>query len=552
MNTKLYLILLGLVLITSGCMNQSPEESTETTTTFNSDQEFIDYMNSESQASKTSYTESTESSTASQDAVSEQGSETEILARENSVKSSEWIQTTKNSILISHRDPRHFQSVKTPELELEHNISEVGGPTLVSENKTIIEEQDRIVGYDKEMNKEWSRSLNSSVQEMKLVKDRVVLLTRENDMNCPIRPMHDVEIACTSVLRPNYGGQTDYTYTLATLDAETGDEIDSTGFVASSMTQVEVTEETTFVSYSDRRPESEIMTDFLLNEASISGDMRERVQELQGYDLTDRSMQIELEAAMREYESENMKELEEEFSSYDEENMSDYEESALLKINNSDLSVTEDTFDGRITQIVSREELILKREFRGIDYQNRETEILRDGEILDTEGLEIGYQDVEKLGDKVLVNGENQLMVIDHEGNTDSIEVEAVNVETTQDKVLVSGAGENGSLTLYNSELEELDSIDLESRPAYYFEIVEADNRSYALINHHEGNRLMKVTDKLEMFDTEASGQLVYLEGLYTVADKVQRLSDEGEIEEEIEIQVPRMVRPLPEPLAED
>lgn len=543
MNNRISLILLGLDLITSGCMSQdqSPE-----TSTFSSEQGFIDYMQGSDQASQQSSTGAEGSSTSSDLAI-ERGQ----AAEENSVEDSKWIQTGENRIYVSHRYPRQFQSINVPELGLEHNISDAGGPTVVSNNTIIVEESyidetNRIVGYSQEMGEEWSLDLNSSVQEMKLVDDKVLILTRENEVRCPIRPMYNVEISCTSVLRPPYMGQSDYVYSLTTLDSETGEKINSTGFVASSFAEVEVSEEETFVSYSDRTHESEILTDFLLNEASVSQDLRDRVSELQEYDISDRSMQIELERAMREYESENLNEIEEEFKAYDRENLRDYEDSTLLKIDNSDLTVTEESFDGRITQILPGEETVLKREFRGINYENREAEILINGSAVELEGLEIGYSEIQRAGDKIVVNGQNKVMVIDGDGKTESIEVEAWNVQTFQDKILISEEGENGGLKLYDSELDELDSLETDYS-IYGFDLVEGNGTGYALLNNYDRPRLLKVTDELETFPTAASGQLVYLDGLYTVGDKVQRLSTEGKVEEELEINS-RQVRPLPGP----
>ena len=542
MNKRISLILLGLVLITSGCMSQ---DQSQETSTFSSEQEFIDYMDG-AEETRQNYAEQAETSTSSSEAV-----ERDQASSQTTVDDFNWIKAGENNIYVSHRYPRLFQSINVPELGLEHNISDAGGPTVVSNDTVIVEESyidetNRIVGYNQDMREEWSLDLNSSVQEMKLVGDNVVLLTRENDIRCPVRPMYGVEIACTSVLRPPYMGQSDYVYSLTVLDAETGEELNSTGFVASSYAEVEVDDETTYISYSDRTHESEILADFLLNEASVSQDLRDRIRELQEYDISDRSMQIELERAMREHESENMGEIEEEFKAYDRENMRDYEDSTVLRIDNSDLTVTEETFDGRITQILPGEDTVLKREFRGINYENRESEILINGSVVELEGLELGYSEIQRAGEKIVLNGEDRVMVIDREGETESIEIKAWNVQTFRDKILVSEEGENGSLKLYNSELEEMDSLETDYS-IYGFDLVEGNGTGYALLNNYDRPRLLKVTDELEAFPTAASGQLVYLDGLYAVGDKVQRLSTEGEVEEEISIRS-RQVRPLPEP----
>ena len=423
---------------------------------------------------------------------------------------------------------------------------------VTSGNLTVVEEQERIVAYDSEMNEEWEIGLESYVEEMTRSGDQLILLTRETDSRCPIRPFDGAEIACTSILRPGYMGQNDYTYTVSRIDIETGEEEESKSFVASSNAQVEVTSGKTYISYSDRKPEHEIMTDFLLNEASISSGTRERVEELQGYDLTDRSMQIEIEAAIREHENEDMEELEEEFSEYDEENMRSYEDSILMTLNNSDLSHEEKSFDGRISRIETGEETLLTVEYNGVDYENRAREIrLLGGDSTEIEG------DAQLFNGGILVRGDEEIRLLDTEMNeVNSVEIEALNVETSGDRVLASvrpedreEKGRENRVVLFDSELERLDSETIDSWSLYSFDLVEGEESSYSLVHGYNSTYLMEIGEEIDLHKTEASGQLVYQEGLYTVGDKVQKLSETGEVEEELDLKIPRNYVPLPEPM---
>jgi hypothetical protein len=520
---------------------------------FQSEQDFIDYMSrdrdreayssgSQEMAAKTGSDASGASGAPSSDAPQRAGSTQEA----------DWIQTRENRILISHGWPRHFNSVEIPGLELEHNVSGAGGPMVTSGNLTVVEEQERIVAYDGEMNEEWELGLESYVEEMTRSGDQLILLTRETDSQCPIRPFDGAEIACTSILRPGYMGQNDYTYTVSRIDIETGEEQESKSFVASSTAQVEVTSEKTYISYSDRKPEHEIMTDFLLNEASISSETRERVEELQGYDLTDRSMQIEIEAAIREHENEDMEELEEEFSEYDEENMRSYEDSILMTLNNSDLSHEEQSFDGRISGIETEEEALLTVEYNGVDYENRAREIrLLEGESTEIEG------DAQLFNDSILVREDEEIRLLDTEMNeVNSVEIQALNIETSGDRILASVRPEDREETerenrvvLFDSELERLDSETIDSWSLYSFNLVKGEESSYSLVHGYNSTYLMEVGQEINLYETEASGQLVYQGGLYTVGEKVQKLSENGEVEEELDLKIPRNYVPLPEPM---
>jgi len=356
-------LLFAAVILTSGCISETQPEEQEGASTFESEQEFIEYM----EQSSTTGAASDYSGEVVEDSTEELAVERDMAEdqAEEAVQTAEWVQTGDDRIFVSHRYPRHFQSVEVPDLGLEHNISDVGGPSIVSNSSLIIEEEDRIVSYNNGMDEDWELELDSRVQEMKLSGNQLILLTRETNMECPVRPMYDVEVSCSSIVRPGYTGQTDFTYTLTSLDVETGDEIESTSFVASSRTEVEVTPEETFISYTDRKPEHEIMTDFLLNEASVSSETVDRVEELQSYDLTSRSMEIELEAAISE--NEDMEALEEEFNSYDQANLREYEESTLLTVDNEDLSFEERQFDGAITGIDSGLETMLEVEYNGVE-----------------------------------------------------------------------------------------------------------------------------------------------------------------------------------------
>lgn len=549
-------LIAAMLGITALYQMDGTENSGSELSKFQSEEEFISYMNSDG----SNYQDTQSSDLSAGDSAMEETTETtrerDTTGSQQQTQSAEWVQTTQDRILISHGYPRYFNSVKIPGLELEHNISEAGGPMVTSSNLTVIEEQERIVAYDSEMNVDWEKGLDSYVQEMTRLDGEIILLTRESENECPIRPYEGLDIACKSVLRPIYGGQNDYTYTVSKIDTNSGERTESMSFVASSGAQIEVTPEKTFISYSDRKPEHEIMTDFILNEASVSSQTRERVRELQGYDLSDRSMQIEIEAAIREHEKDNRKALEKEFSQYDQENLREYEESTLMTVNNSDLSYESQRFDGRISSIESGNQTLLTVEFNGVDWKNRVTEI----RTLKRSSREIEGR-AELFNGDILVQNDEEIRLLDQNmEELNSVEINAQNVETSGDKILASVRPEMDELTisrqeselvLFDSGLKRLDSESLDAW-LYSFEMVEGQNSSYSLVRGTNSSYLIELSDEINSYETEASGQLIYQEGLYTAGEKVQKVSEEGGIEDELDLQTPRGYVTFPESKVEN
>ncbi len=537
-------LIAATVGITALYQMDGDENSGSELSSFQSEEEFISYMNSD----ESNYQDSRSSELSDGDSAMEETAETtregDATGSQQQTQSAEWVQTTEDRILISHGYPRYFDSVKIPGLELEHNISEAGGPMVTSGNLTVIEEQERIAAYDSEMNVEWEKGLNSTVVEMTRLDGEIILLTRDSENECPISPYEGLDIACTSVLRPIYGGQNDYTYTVSKIDTNSGERTESMSFVGSSGAEIEVTPEKTFISYSDRKPEHEIMTDFILNEASVSSETRERVRELQSYDLTDRSMQIEIEAAIREYEKDNRKALEKEFSQYDQENLKEYEESTLMTVDNSDLSYESQKFDGRISGIESGNQTLVTVEFNGVDWENRFTEIRTlGGSSTEIEGRAELFN-----GDILVQNGEEIRLLDPNMEELNSVDINAQNVETSGDKILASVRPEmdertvsrqESELLLFDSGLERVDSESLDAWP-YSFEMVEGPNSSYSLVRGTNSSYLIELNQEINSYETEASGRLLYQEGLYTAGEKIQKVSEQGGIEQELDLEIPR------------
>lgn len=463
-----------------------------------------------------------------------------------------------NSIYISHRWPQHFQSVNVPELELDHNESEFGGQKIQTDETLVIQEEDRIAAYNKEnLEEEWSKETENRVEEYRKLGDRLILLTRETDGECPARPVYGVEISCSNILRPVYGGQVDYSYQLTSLDIENGDEIDSIGFAASSRAEIKVTPETTYISYTDETPEADIMEEFLLQEAGT--EIADRVEEIQGYDLSQRSREIEMERAINENLDEDEREdLGERFEAYDRENMREHTESTLLQIDNIEMNVTDtSTFVGSINDIQEKQgEVLLTSEIRGVDYSNRETDLI----FLNGETKTFEDRARPELGlEKVYLEQEDKLKAFNHHdfGDETSFEQDFRTFELFGDKVFAVGQREDSSQMLYllDSDLEMLDETQIEDSRIYSVNSDYEDSEQ-VLFNVYGVNQSRVVQLDLEYSEinvdtTEASGEFMKInEDFYTVSSgEVNRINENFNIEETLELELRRTARPMPEPV---
>jgi hypothetical protein len=195
---------------------------------------------------------------------------------------------------------------------------------------------------------------------------------------------------------------------------------------------------------------------------------------------------------------------------------------------------------------------LLTVEYNGVDYENRAREIrLLEGESTEIEG------DAQLFNDSILVREDEEIRLLDTEMNeVNSVEIQALNIETSGDRILASVRPEDREETerenrvvLFDSELERLDSETIDSWSLYSFNLVKGEESSYSLVHGYNSTYLMEVGQEINLYETEASGQLVYQGGLYTVGEKVQKLSENGEVEEELDLKIPRNYVPLPEPM---
>ena len=201
--------------------------------------------------------------------------------------------------LINASDPA------APEVASRLNVS---GRLLLANDSLVVFEGDRLTGYDvtdrENPERTWSKSLSERVVTARLHAGTVYLVTVDGiDRRepCPIRPMDDVVVPCTSVYHPTEPAPADATYTVTMLDPTDGEASDSASFVgAGGDSVVYVSADTVYVTYPDPVSRTDMLAEFLVTNQSdrLDDDTVERIEEIQGYELSERAKRIELQRAI--------------------------------------------------------------------------------------------------------------------------------------------------------------------------------------------------------------------------------------------------------------
>ena len=559
--------------------SQQPDLDTSDTQlqTFNSEEEFQRYLTEASTESRSqgavdraSGTEELDAAPDQDYAVEEDESATEHSEQEidqDSVVEPDNIVYDDEAIYQSHNWPDHMHAVEElPELELKHNKSSVSGDLILKEDHLLTVGSDSIELLDRDsLSVEWDKSVDSRIIDVRKSGENLILLTRESvnmDSPCPVNPLEDVELGCSDMVYPSSGYESDFTYHLTRLDIDSGEDLESTGFVGSRNTEIVVTDNSTFVGYTDSQPESEIIIEFLLNEASADSELRDRIEEIQSYELTERSVQNEVEHAMDRFEErvgeEEAESIMEEFKDWDRENMRDYDTTFLTQFNNQEFEeVGTLELEGQISNLKATDDgLVAENSIDGLDFENSETDLqkIQNNEIVEVrKGFEDSIRSIETLGDDLILETFEELKLVDSETleTRETIEQNTLSFTTTQDNLFATVIGEeveerssNRELKAFNQEFEQVADTRLE-RFGYNLENQHTEfNEQVVFVNEiRDEDSEFVIFDQEEGFDSvesgnELSGNLISIEDhLYVVSSsQVQSFDEEFEEVSSIEL----------------
>lgn len=483
--------------------------------------------------------------------------------------------------------PTHFRSeinttvLDIPDLDIEENISE-RGELLLLEEMLVVLNDDRITAYDLEdygvlwekgMDEEAEEGKDSRIVASRAFEDRIFLLLQTDvdyESPCPYRPMEGLTIPCRGIVYPGYSIGADRTFTAVNMDLE-GEVEDKASFVGDRSTEVYVTGDSVYVTYGQQEETSEIIMDFLLNYASIPSDLEDRILEIKDYDLSERSIMIEVERAMMErMDEDDLEDLEEDMERYTEERKREVESTDIVRF---DSSLEEDyiaTVPGNVRDRMDLHErdgrlygLTRISSHSGLAYFSPFYDffVLGDGEEVEyrEKFLDTRRADVEFMDDMMLVGDREELGVygLEEGEKLDSFEVGSASVHPLGDGNLLVGRTDdwNATFVYVDEDLEVQDEVVTEDRRYFRPSSVQVDGELERAVATGYGKSFIIDLDNgdLNVEETEASGRRSFIteEFVYIIdRDEVHSLDEDLEVYSTFEVpleEVDRPVEPIPE-----
>lgn len=153
----------------------------------------------------------------------------------------------------------------------------------------------------------WKVELNGSLVDARLYNGKIYLVTR-NAINpvepCPVKPLSIngkvYEVVCKKIYHPvmpaGMGMGVDATYSIISVDIESGKVVDSASFVGSAgHTVVYMSKNNIYVTYNAYADPAKLMYDFVKANTDIIPDwVVERIEKLMKYDISNRAKSVEI------------------------------------------------------------------------------------------------------------------------------------------------------------------------------------------------------------------------------------------------------------------
>jgi len=184
------------------------------------------------------------------------------------------------------------------------------GKLLQTGDRLVVFESRRVVGYDvsdpKDPTMAWSQPLNGTFVTAREANGTVYLVTESSvgpGTECPIRPLGaDNAVACTDIYRPGTQIPADATYSAFSIDATDGSVEDSASFVGTaSNAAVYVSPDALSVTYTQRADRAKLVAEYTERFDRTPQSVRNRIDELQSYDISTASKLREMRAAVTQW-----------------------------------------------------------------------------------------------------------------------------------------------------------------------------------------------------------------------------------------------------------
>ncbi|OGY94710.1 MAG: hypothetical protein A2406_02170 [Candidatus Komeilibacteria bacterium RIFOXYC1_FULL_37_11] len=220
--------------------------------------------------------------------------------------------------------PRYVNDVKTnvigawppTDLALSSEIK-LAGDLLLADKVLLVFSDRKIVAYDvsnpKQPTEKWTIDLDDDTYLLnsRLYNDKVYLITQTylNRYNpCPISPLlksgQVLAIPCGEIYHPNSPIQVDSTFSVVSLDPQSGDIDNKISFVGNQGTaNIYMSQNALYVAYTKNLDMFDFMFGFINSELKtlIPGDLLARINKLDDYDISSQSKFSELQTIMNEW-----------------------------------------------------------------------------------------------------------------------------------------------------------------------------------------------------------------------------------------------------------
>ncbi len=184
------------------------------------------------------------------------------------------------------------------------------GNMLLHENILLLLTRDELRAYNiAEPEEIWKVELNGSLIDARLYDGKVYIVT-SNAINpvdpCPIRPLSVngkvYEIGCSRIYHPTMPVSVDTTYSVVTIDLESGRVEDSASFVGSAgYTVVYMSKNGIYVTYNAYTDPAKLAYDFVKENTDLVPDwVVERIEKLMNYDISSRAKSVEISVIMEQ------------------------------------------------------------------------------------------------------------------------------------------------------------------------------------------------------------------------------------------------------------
>ncbi|MFB6163124.1 MAG: beta-propeller domain-containing protein [Halococcoides sp.] len=182
---------------------------------------------------------------------------------------------------------------------------------LLLANETLVAlEGDRLVAHDVSdpaaAERRWSHELSGTIDAARRIDDRLLVVVEspvDRSEPCPVEPMADVTVPCGEIHRPDAPVAVETTRTVLSIDLASGEIRDRATVVGTRDSVTYVSEDALYLTDTRERDRSALYIEGLLANARdvLPDETIDRLEQLQSYELSDRTRRIEAERAVESY-----------------------------------------------------------------------------------------------------------------------------------------------------------------------------------------------------------------------------------------------------------